>query len=638
MPIGNKLNQIEKLKNKLFEKDYQMKIKYYDNFIHQSKINVSDDWKKTEKKLPEKKDFMKNSFFKIFFTSSLIFFLATMSYASYIFFVKSNTVSGDNIDISVLGNSFSAGGEELSLIIGITNKNNSHLELVDLVIEYPRGSSGDLSQDTEKLRESLGNIPSGGVKNENVKIILFGEQGSIQPVKISVEYRVEKSNAFFVKEKIYNVSINSAPVNLLVEAPTNASANQDILLGVKVKLNIDKSQKTLVKIDYPTGFKFISAKPEPSFGNNIWNLGDLKPGVEQNISIIGRMTEVFDGEEKNFHIVSGSQSDSDKTALGIIFSTLQHTILIKKPFIQAQIFIDGLYKSEYASYPESSIRGEIRWTNNLSTKIRDLEIKAKISGNAFDFKKTSASQGLYDSLENLITWNKGTINGFTEINPNSSGSVFFNLSTLPLFSNNQGIISDPSINVEVSISGQQLLENEGVTNLSNSESKNIKIISDVGFAAKAIYYSEPLVNSGPIPPKVGEKTTYTVVWTISNTSNDISKLQINSSLPQWIEFVDLISGPDDNFYYNPSKREIIWNIDKFKKGVGAIKKEKEVIFQIAFTPVFSQIGTLPILINDASLTGFDDFAKVDIRINKMPLSTRLVNDPSFPVNADRVVE
>ncbi|KKS58159.1 MAG: hypothetical protein UV23_C0015G0030, partial [Candidatus Nomurabacteria bacterium GW2011_GWF1_42_40] len=233
----NKLNRVEELKSKLFSKNYQTKIEHRDSFSHLTKKEVLDSWKTREKTESNIKEnfFMKTSVFRKFFIFSLVFFLLTSLYASYVFFAGGNTVSNNNIDISILGNNFTAGGEELPLIIGITNRNNSPLDLVDLVLEYPKGSRGDLSSETERLRVSLGTIPSGAVRNENLKIVLFGEQGSSRPIKITLEYRVAGSNAIFIKEKFYEVNINSTPINLVVEAPLTISPNQDIALKIKLR-------------------------------------------------------------------------------------------------------------------------------------------------------------------------------------------------------------------------------------------------------------------------------------------------------------------------------------------------------------------------------------------------------------------
>ena len=298
---SNKLNRIEELKSKLFSKNYQTKLEHRDGFTHLSKSTVQDSWQTNMK---EKLQFgehilTKTSTFKSFFLFSISFFVLALIYASYVFLAGGNTVSKDNIDISVLGNNFVAGGEELSLVVGIANRNSSALDLVDLIIEYPKNATrletGESIQ-MERLRETLGTIPAGVVRNENVKLILFGEQGSVVPVKISIEYRVEGSNAIFITEKLYNVSINSTPVNLSIDAPSVISTNQDIVLNIKATLNATRSLSgVLVRVDYPVGFQFSSSTPPPYLGNNIWNLGDLSPGADRSISVTGQMVDAFEG-------------------------------------------------------------------------------------------------------------------------------------------------------------------------------------------------------------------------------------------------------------------------------------------------------------------------------------------------------
>ncbi len=643
---GDKLSRIEELKNKLFSKNYQTKVKHRDGFTHPKRDDIPDVWESERKNeidsFPyQDRFFMRTSIFKNFFIFSLTFFILTIGYASYVFFAGGNTVSNDNIDISILGNNFTAGGEELSLIVGITNRNNSALDLVDLVMEYPKSSSS-LETDparVERFRESLGTIPAGTTRNENLKVVLFGEQGSVRPIKVSIEYRVEGSNGIFVKNKTFEVTLNSTPLNLSVDAPLTVSPNQDITLNVKTALNATRAvSKILLKFDYPAGFQFKSSVPIPSLGNNVWNLGDLTPGTERNISVTGKMFDVTDGEEKTFHISSGSQSEGDKSVIDVVFNSLSHTVTVKKPFVEAKLFVNGIYQREYATNTRTPINGEIRWTNNLDTKVNDLKIQAKIFGNAVDRKTINAQQGFYDSLTDTITWDKNSKNGFNEVNPGDSGSVNFSVSPLSLFSATGGMLSNPSINVEVSISGKQLITGYATANLNNSDSSIIRIISDVGFTAKAFYYSGSFTNTGPVPPKVGEETSYTIIWSLSNTANNISKAIIRSTIPSWMKFAGSISPLVEDLNYNPVTKEIVWNIGGIPKGTGITAADRSVSFQVVFTPSLSQVRTMPIIINDAILTGHDDFANVDVRVNKSSLRTQLDNDPLFPPNGGTVVE
>lgn len=638
----NKLNRLEELKSKLFSKTYQTKIEHRDNFSRSNKNQVIDSWKSGGKDesgaSDEDKFFMKTSMFKKFFIFSIFFFLLTLGYGSYIFFAGGNTVSNENIDISIVGNNFTAGGEELPLVVGITNRNSSALDLVDLVMEYPKGSGEDLSSDTGHFRQSLGTIPAGAVRNENLKVVLFGEQGSFRPIKISIEYRVAGSNAIFVKEKMHQVTLSSTPINLSVEAPVVISPNQDIALKIKAVLNATKpASKILVKVDYPVGFQFVSSVPVPSFGNNVWNLGDLAPGAEKNISISGKMVDVFDGEEKTFNISSGSQSDADKSAIAVVFNSIKNTITVKRPFVEASIFINGVYKREYATDAKTTISGEIRYVNNLDTKVTDLQIEAKISGNAFNRNTVKANQGFYDSPRDTVIWDKGSTEKLSELNPGESGSVSFSVAPLSLFSSDGGLLANPMVNIEVSIAGKQAVQGFAVNEIKNSSSAVVRIISDVVFSTKALYYSGPFNNSGPIPPKAEQATTYTVVWTLSNTANSISKVQVHSTLPRWMTFLGTRSPSGENLTYNSSTKEIVWNADRIARGAGVTGAPKTVSFQVSLSPSLAQVGTSPIIINDALLTGHDDFANVDVKIKKTSLNTRLDGDPAFPTNGSDVV-
>lgn len=635
----DKLNRLEELKGKLFSKNFQTKIEHRNSFTKLKRDDIVESWeKKAEDKINmAEKFFMKTSMFKKFFFFSVIFFALALFYALYVFLAGSNTVSNNNIDISVVGNNFTAGGEELPLVIGITNKNSSSLDLVDLVIEYPKGSSVDFSSDTVRLRESLGTIPAGAVRNENIKLVLFGEQGSIRPIKITLEYRVSGSNAIFIKEKMFEVMINSTPINLTVEGPSTISPNQDIVLKVKASLNAtEAAKKILVKIDYPVGFSFIKASPAPSYGNNIWSLGDLAPGSENEISVTGKLVDVFDGEEKTFNILSGSQSEGDKSAIGVVFNAIKNTLLVKKPFVEANLYINGEYKREYSSDAKSSINAEIRYVNNSDTKIDDLEIKAKISGNALNEKTIIAQQGYYDSSENTITWNRNSKNLLREVNPGDSGSVTFSFSPFSLYSASGGIISNPSINVEVDISGKQSVESFSVNELKNSSTAIVKIISDVGLSTKALHYSGSFENTGPIPPRAEQSTTYTIVWSLSNTANSLSKVRVNSTLPPWMSYTGMVWPQDENLTYNASTKEIVWSVDRVQKGAGITGAPRSVSFQVSLKPSVSHVGSAPVLVNDVVLTGHDDFANVDVKTIKAGINTRLDNDPSFPSDGSLV--
>ena len=90
--------------------------------------------------------------------------------------------------------------------------------------------------------------------------------------------------------------------------------------------------------------------------------------------------------------------------------------------------------------------------------------------------------------------------------------------------------------------------------------------------------------------------------------------------------------------YNTASREVIWNVGRVPRGTGITGAGRSVSFQIGFTPLLSQVGTVPPIVNDAVLTGHDDFANVDLRVTKTSLRTQLTSDSLFPKNGGVIVE
>jgi hypothetical protein len=128
------------------------------------------------------------------------------------------------------------------------------------------------------------------------------------------------------------------------------------------------------------------------------------------------------------------------------------------------------------------------------------------------------------------------------------------------------------------------------------------------------------------------------VWSLSNTANDISNAQVIATLPQWMQFVGTPSPTIEDLTYNPSTQEITWNVGTIPAGTGITEPGRQVSFQVQFTPSLSQVGTVPIIINSATLTGHDDFANVGVTVNKVSLNTTLTNDTSFPDKGDIVIQ
>ena len=123
---------IEELEQKLYSSDERKVPRKRPGVLHRVAFGSNASW--TEEKSTEHPQFMnympKTSIFKKFFVVAVVFFVAAMAFAAYMFLGGTNTVSTQNIDIKILGNAFTNGGDELPLQIEIKNQNAVALDQI----------------------------------------------------------------------------------------------------------------------------------------------------------------------------------------------------------------------------------------------------------------------------------------------------------------------------------------------------------------------------------------------------------------------------------------------------------------------------------------------------------------------------
>src|SRR3989344_2721172 len=458
---------------------------------------------------------------------AIVFFLISGAFASYFFFGGINRVSTDNVKIVINGPASIGAGEPLSFDFSIQNENNVALEGVNLLVEYPIGTRTADNGLSELLRDSeqLGDISVGGTVQRTQRATLFGEADTTQRIIVSVEYRVKDSSATYFKEENYDVVISTSPVRMTVNSVSEVVSGNDVELSVEVVSNSSTIVSWLMlKVDYPFGFTYSSASPVPAYGNNVFSLGDLNPADRRVIRIRGKVAGQ-EGEDKLFRVTLGLPDKRDERQIGTTFLTSTQTIAIKRPFVSASLSLDGSSEEVYATQAGESIEGEISWANNLTSRIIDLEIQVKLTGNALNRLSVNVGgNGFYRSIDNIVLWDKTTSQQFAVVEPGDSGVVSFSFSSLPVSSLLYAGAKGNEISLDVSIRARRLSDTSSSEQITSCTSKKVRLSSNVAVTGRGLYFTGPFSNQGPIPPKAERNTTYTVVWSLTNTLNSISNV------------------------------------------------------------------------------------------------------------------
>lgn len=644
----NDKSSLEKLNEEIYKRDFgQTPSKNTSGFSKIGKKFVKDDWSFEENAstarpsgggASDNNEMKRKSPLKKFFIFSAAFFVFSLAVAAYFFFGGSNVVSSQNIDLQILGPGSVEGGKELSLQVLVTNKNKVPLELADLIVVYPEGTRA-VSQNKElpRFRKSLGTINPGETASEIVKSVLFGQEGTAKEISFSLEYRVPGSNAIFAKEKKYAIQISSSPVSLEVETLKEASFNQEFNIKINVSSNSDnRVQNIALKIDYPFGFKPTEARPEPAYGNNIWKIGDILPGGKTTIVVKGVLSGQ-DEEEKTFNFSVGEAKSGNEKEMSAVYSFASSQVVIKKPFVGIYATLNGDDSGEYISYGGEDIRVDVTWVNNLPTRVVDASIEAVLTGEAFDKSSVSVDRGFYDSSKNSVIWNKDNFPELALLETGQSGRMSFTFSPKVLLGG-QYAPENPKISLKINVKGKRVSESETPEEAEGVTEKTIKINSDLKLASRAVYYAGPFQNAGPIPPKAENETTYTVIWTVTNSSNHVSGAKVRAFLPSYVKWLGVVSPSSEKIVFNGLNGEISWDLGDIPPKTGEPGKVREVAFQISLLPSLSHVGKTPAIVSDIVLSGTDNFTGREIRDQKGSLTTSLSTDPKGDKNSGQVIE
>jgi hypothetical protein len=166
--------------------------------------------------------------------------------------------------------------------------------------------------------------------------------------------------------------------------------------------------------------------------------------------------------------------------------------------------------------------------------------------------------------------------------------------------------------------------------------REVQVSSNIQLAGSIVRSTGPFANTGPIPPKAEATTTYTVVWTVYNTSSTVDGVTVIAMLPPYVQWLSQTSPSTANITYNPVNGQITWNIGNLQAQTGGNASQQQVEFQIAVNPSITFVGQIPTTVGQAVLTARDDFTGASLQSTIVPMTTTFSTDPTF-VNGDDVV-
>ncbi len=523
---------------------------------------------------------------------------------------RRNIYSKEVLKLEILGPPETILAQEVEYIVKYKNNGNFRLEDPELIFVPPENSikDGEIFEREILGKEKLGEaIYPGEEKTLSFKMRLLGKEGETKIIKASLSYHPKNLKAKYESSTSFTTTIKSAPLAFDFDLPSKIESGKNFVFRINYFSNVDYILTDLrCQVEYPYGFEFIESTPR-SIEKTEWEIPILNKSAGGRIEITGRFSAEV-GEAKIFRGKLGIWKGGEF----ILLKEVEKGVEIIKPSIYLRQEING--NPRYVALPGDWLHYEIYFKNIGDDDLNNLFMINKLEGEAFDFQTIKSDLGDYQAGGDSVIFDWRRVSKLQYLAPVEEGKVDFWIK----LKDDLGNVKNPILRNKVFISQAK---EEFVT----------KISSKMEIVQKGYFQDEVFGNSGPIPPKVGETTTYTIMWSVKNYYSDVKNVKVKAVLPQEVDLTGKIFPEEmaSKFSFDPQSKEIVWSLGDLPRGEGISTPPPNIAFQIAFIPNETQRGQTPNIIGEAKITGEDSWTEMILEAMASAINTTLPDDETI---------
>jgi len=437
----------------------------------------------------------------------------------------------------------------------------------------------------------------------------LGKEGAVKQAKATLSYRPKNLKARYESSTTFTTLIKKVSLTFDFDLPTKIESGKDFDFKLNYFSNVDYPLSDLrVTVEYPSDFEFVESVPQ-SLEKTEWDVGLLNKAKGGRISITGKLRGEI-GEEKVFQAKFGTWREGEF----VLLKEIAKGVEITKPSLYVSQQING--NPRYIASPGDSLHYQISFKNLGEDIFTNLFLIVKLEGEAFDFDTLKAPRGTFETGDNSIIFDWKRVSKLQFLDAGEEGEVEFWIEVKDEWPISSSEDKNPEIRTNVYLSQIQ----EQFVN---------KVNSKLQIVQKVYFQDEVFGNTGSMPPKAGEGTTYTIMWQVRNFYNDVNGVKVKAKLPSNVELTGNIFPEDgsSNFTFDSESREMVWSVGDLKVSEGvAGTAAPNLSFQVRLTPYANQTGQTPEIIGEATISGEDQWTGEIIRGTSPTVNTTLPDD------------
>jgi len=601
-----------------------------------------------------------------FWLLRLVFTMAVLlgiGYGVYYFIFQSGS-DATAIEFSIIGEENITAGEEFFYLIKYENNSNVLIKDIRVELNYPENYvfldssplgeeykyKNDAGEEETKRRNNvflMGSLAPRGQGEIKIKGKLVDEKDSENIIIAKITYMPENFSSEFKKEISLVTTIKAIGIDFDLEYSSAVLVGEDNAILVNVKTEEDNFLNTIrLSIETPENLEIISVAPElkaeeeaeqqfrvENIKGHIWEISGFNedPKIDDQLEIKYKFTDKKEPKE-NINLMFFTFEDDQKERQ---FFEKVLEVEVMKSDLNLTMIINGSANDKGVNFGDI-LNYSIAYVNKGETSMKDIVIMAVLES---DFLDWSTLDNNFESRAkgNTITWSEAEIENLHELEVGEEGIIDFSIKVKDFSESDLGKNFQVKSYAQYSISNIEEVtdgEDEEIDNRSNTIIN--KINSDLTLRGEVRYFSADNipVGNGPIPPKVGETTSFKVYWTLTNNLHELREAQVLVKLPDYVKWDNKNRTSVGTIKYDASNREVIWQIGRLPITVYRADAE----FNISITPTESDKNKIMVLLPGAIITATDSETQEIISQTINAKTTKLEDDEIANMSRDGRVE
>ena len=595
----------------------------------------------------------------------IIFVLTILVLASYLayFYLFSNSNDISSLDFKINSPAKVLAGETFSYQINYHNPTKYPFTKLHLELQYPNNFIFESASVKPSSGNSTWNLPDlKAGENLNLTItgrlialpksanVIFGHL-SYLPSGFSSQFKKDASASTIISGLGFDLNLNSSKTAFLNQnndlilifsnVKNNYLGNFDISFSlpnytnasVVINKNNDYSSPDstfLSRIDNsasssPKGLSASSSQMiiTPNGGVN-WKISGLYPPIaRQEVHLEYKVSKA---SKDNSIIVRLGKKINGKS---YIFWEKKINPQLIKSDLNLALSLNGSENDGAVNFGQK-LNYSITYSNHSSNSYKDIVIMAVVKGDFLDWNSVQVKKGGIAKGQTII-WTKNEDPALALIKPGDSGTLDFSLNLSNFKSEDFGKKLSLTSYSQYSMNAKTV---SGEANKSNTITSKINSNLSLNESIRYFDSNNLPVGSGPLPPSVGQKTSFRVYWVVKNSLHELTDARVVMNLPAYVSWDDHINSKVGSLYYNNSQHQVVWAIGRLPVSIGEVVSS----FDISITPQEKDRNKILILSSGSKISAMDTVTTAMIYKSTGVETTKLEKDSLASLNNSGIVQ